>query len=90
INVVVGPPGVGKTYLIAQLIGSILAGTPSGRILISSQNHETLVSMEHELRKVLPQPGKIVVRVQKSDVGADETVLRRISREFLDVVSCSG
>ncbi|MCJ2138087.1 AAA domain-containing protein [Methylobacterium sp. J-026] len=90
INVVVGPPGVGKTYLVAQLIGSILAGTPSARILISSQNHETLVSIEHELRKVLPQPGKIVVRVQKSDVGADETALRRISCEVLDVVSRSG
>ena len=61
INVVVGPPGVGKTYLVARLIGSILVRTPSARILVSSQNHETLISMEHELKEVLTPLRKIVV-----------------------------
>lgn len=87
INVVVGPPGVGKTYLVAQLTGSILGRTPSARILVSSQNHETLIAMEHELTKVLSPLGKIVVRVQKSDVGADATTLRRTAREYLEAVS---
>ncbi|ANY82666.1 helicase (plasmid) [Microvirga ossetica] len=87
INVVVGPPGVGKTYLVAQLIGSILVRTPSARILVSSQNHETLISLEHELKAVLAPLGKIVVRVQKSDIEADATLLRRTSQEFLEAVS---
>lgn len=87
INVVVGPPGVGKTYLVARLIESILARTPSARILVSSQNHETLVTMEHELKGVMAPLGKIVVRVQKSDVEADVTLLRQASRGFLEEVS---
>lgn len=90
INVVVGPPGVGKTYLVARLIESILSGTPSARILVSSQNHETLLSMEHELKKVLTPLGKIVVRVQKSELEADATNLRRTSRDFLEAISRSN
>ena len=87
INVVVGPPGVGKTYLVAQLLKSILLQTTSARILVSSQNHETLISMEHELKDVLTPLGKIVVRVQKSDVKADATLLRQNSRSVLQAVS---
>lgn len=76
VNVVVGPPGVGKTYLVARLIESILANTASARILVSSQNHDTLVSIEHELKGVLTPLGKIVVRVQKTDVETGSTLLR--------------
>jgi hypothetical protein len=54
INIVVGPPGVGKTFLISHLVKSILAQTPDARILVSAQNHETLIHMEDELRKFLP------------------------------------
>lgn len=87
INVVVGPPGVGKTYLVARLIGSVLARTPSARILVSSQNHETLISIERELKEVLTPLGKIVVRLERSDVEAEATLLRRTSRELLEAVS---
>ncbi|WP_237480802.1 DEAD/DEAH box helicase [Lichenibacterium dinghuense] len=83
INVVVGPPGVGKTYLIAQLIRSILVGNTGARILVSSQNHETLISIEHELKKRLSSLGKIVIRVEKSQVEEEEAVLRRGTRELL-------
>ncbi|RIY03843.1 helicase [Aureimonas flava] len=84
INVVVGPPGVGKTYLITRLIESILVGTPNARILVASQNHETLITMEHELKEVLTAHGKIVVRVEKSEVQADATLLRQTSRACLE------
>lgn len=87
ISVVVGPPGVGKTYLVAQLLKSILLQTPSARILVSSQNHETLIAMEHELKKELAPLGKIVVRVQKSDVDTDATLLRQNSRNVLETIS---
>lgn len=90
VNVIVGPPGVGKTFLVARLIESILVETPSARILVSSQNHETLVSIEHELKGVLIPLGKIVVRVQKTEVGTDATLLRKNSREFLTGVSRDG
>ena len=53
INVVVGPPGVGKTFLISHLVKSILEKTPDARLLVSAQNHETLIQMEDELKKTL-------------------------------------
>ena len=87
INVVVGPPGVGKTYLVARLIESILIRTPSARVLISSQNHETLIAIERELNKVLNPHEKIVVRVEKQDENVDATLLRRRSREVLETLS---
>lgn len=87
INVVVGPPGVGKTFLISHLVKSILHETPDARILVSSQNHETLVHMEDELRKFLPATSTIVVRVERSRSSEKESTLRRGSQSLLRSVS---
>ncbi|MDN5925575.1 MAG: AAA domain-containing protein [Hyphomicrobiales bacterium] len=87
INVVVGPPGVGKTFLISHLVKSILRQTPDARCLISAQNHETLLHMEDELRKFLPTDSTIVVRVEKSRSSEKESTLRRSSRSLLRSVS---
>ena len=87
INVVVGPPGVGKTFLISHLVKSILHQTPDARILVSAQNHETLVHMEEELRKFLPAKSTIVVRVERSRTSEKESTLRRSSRSLLRSVS---
>ncbi len=87
INVVVGPPGVGKTFLISHLVKSILHETPDARILVSSQNHETLVHMEDELRKFLPATSSIVVRVERSRSSEKESTLRRSSQSLLRSVS---
>lgn len=87
INVVVGPPGVGKTFLISHLVKSILDQTPDARILVSAQNHETLVHMEDELRKFLPKQSNIVVRVERSRVSEEESTLRRNSVVLLRSVS---
>jgi DNA polymerase alpha-associated DNA helicase A len=66
INVVVGPPGVGKTFLISHLVSSILEKTPDARLLVSAQNHETLIQMEDELKKTLTAGTRIVVRVERT------------------------
>ncbi|PTW60577.1 AAA domain-containing protein [Breoghania corrubedonensis] len=87
INVVVGPPGVGKTFLISHLVNSVLHQTPDARILVSSQNHETLVHMEDELRKFLPATTTIIVRVERSRSGEKESTLRRSSQSLLRSVS---
>ncbi len=87
INVVVGPPGVGKTFLISHLVKSILHETPDARILVSSQNHETLVHMEDELRKFLPVISTIVVRVERSRSSEKESTLRRSSQSLLRSVA---
>ena len=87
INVIVGPPGVGKTFLISHLVKSILHQTPDARLLVSSQNHETLVHMEDELRKFLPETSTIVVRVERSRSSEKESTLRRSSQSLLRSVS---
>jgi hypothetical protein len=86
INVVVGPPGVGKTYLITSLVRSILERTPDARILISAQNHETLIHMEAELIKALQSGSNIVVRVERSSANQDTSALRTRSRALLQSV----
>lgn len=87
INVIVGPPGVGKTFLISHLVKSILHQTPDARILVSSQNHETLVHMEDELRKFLPKTSTIVVRVERSRSSEKAGALRRSSHSLLRSVA---
>lgn len=83
INVVVGPPGVGKTYLISHLVKSILSVTRDARVLISAQNHETLIQMEDELRKTLPVQSTIVVRVERSRMNEEISSLREASAALL-------
>lgn len=50
LDLVVGPPGVGKTFLVSRLVGSILSQSPIARILVTAQNHEALAEMERTLR----------------------------------------
>lgn len=87
INVVVGPPGVGKTYLISHLVQSILSLTRDARVLISAQNHETLVQMEDALKKTLPAHATIVVRVERSGVDEKTSALREASVALLQSTS---
>lgn len=85
LNLIVGPPGVGKSFLISRLIGSILAQTPSARILVSAQNHEALAQMERILREHLSEVGRnsIIVRVEKPAPDLSETRLQVDARSLL-------
>ncbi len=83
ISVVVGPPGVGKTYLISELIKSIHSHASRSRILVSAQNHETLVNMEQELKGALPEGVAIVVRVERANNGGEKGSLRTGSATVL-------
>jgi DNA polymerase alpha-associated DNA helicase A len=89
INVVVGPPGVGKTFLISHLVKSILAKTPDARLLVSAQNHETLIQMENELKKTLGVGTTIVVRVDRTRSTDEVSPLRKSSVELLRSVSAA-
>ncbi|MEL6171291.1 MAG: AAA domain-containing protein, partial [Pseudomonadota bacterium] len=86
LDLVVGPPGVGKTFLVSHLIASILATSPNARILVSAQNHEALADMERKLREHL-DAAKIVVRVEPPPDDQTETRLRSLACELLTQVT---
>ncbi|ACM39282.1 helicase ATP-binding protein (plasmid) [Allorhizobium ampelinum S4] len=90
INIVVGPPGVGKTYLISNLVKSILSLAPDARILIAAQNHDTLVHMEEELEKELRGRSHIVVRIERTQTDEKDSVMRGRSRDLLRLASPQG
>ncbi|RWX74851.1 helicase [Neorhizobium lilium] len=90
INMVVGPPGVGKTYLISNLVKSILSLAPDARILIAAQNHDTLVHMEDELEKELRGSSQIIVRIERTQTEEKDSVMRGRSRDLLQSVSPQG
>lgn len=83
ISIVIGPPGVGKTFLIAHLANSILRKPQGARILIAAQNHEALVQMESDLREVLPEGHDIVVRVGRKQNDGEVDQVREASKALL-------
>lgn len=91
LDLIVGPPGVGKTYFVTRLIESIIQISPEVRILVSAQNHESLALMERELKQLLSKHKAIVIRTPASDVPAQETDFRKESERFLfDLVKRRG
>src|SRR5271166_3644760 len=61
--------------------------TPDARVLISGQNHETLVQMEDELKKALPAQKSIVIRVERSGIDENVSALRQASAVLLRLAS---
>ena len=86
INLVVGPPGVGKTFLVSRLVSSILSLNPTARVLIAAQNHEAIAEMERTLREHFSQAERdsIVVRVERPAPDLSDTQLRDQARMLLD------
>lgn len=86
LDLVVGPPGVGKTFLVSRLVGSVLALNPTARIFIAAQNHEALAEMERTLRVHLAkvEHDAIVVRIERPAADQSETRLRIKARSLLD------
>jgi len=83
IDVVVGPPGVGKSFLVSRLVGSILGKSRHARILITAQNHDVLADMERNLNDYFSDDDFIIVRVERPQGNPDETGLRKKSRSIL-------
>lgn len=74
-TLVVGPPGVGKTFLLTSIIERILKSSQDARILVSAQNHDTLANLERRLEAKLGA-ARIVIRIGKP---SDERALARIN-----------
>lgn len=88
---VVGPPGVGKTKLVTEIVRRALASDETVRLLVSAQAHQALDHLASEVQKKLKTAGleknSILVR-SRADRGAHlagaQTPDR--ARSFLDAL----
>jgi hypothetical protein len=71
---VVGPPGVGKTRLVTEVVRRALAGDPTIRLLLSAQAHQALDHLAASVQKMLKKTGlddDVILVRSKADNGAD-------------------
>lgn len=76
--VVKGPPGTGKTHLIAEFVSQILKRQPNAKILLVSQTH---IAVDNALERIIKEVDNppFVVRV-----GREESVLPGIRKFTID------
>lgn len=84
---VVGPPGVGKTYLATEIVRRRFEVDRASRLLVTAQGHDALDHLQGELKKTLDANGLgdlIVVRSAASErrPASDEDV-HRTGLEYL-------
>ncbi|MCP9268901.1 AAA domain-containing protein [Xenorhabdus sp. XENO-1] len=87
-NLVQGPPGVGKTHLVKALSQFIFKEEPNSRILFTAQNHATVQHLYHEVVKDFTNQEEhinspIIVRCNKVS-GEDNVVLNSADETGLD------
>jgi hypothetical protein len=73
-QLVVGPPGVGKTRLVAEIVRRVLAEHPSARILLSAQAHQALDNLAASVQKTLAKAkldSEVLLVRSKSDSAAE-------------------
>lgn len=79
-----GPPGTGKTSVIAETVGQILKRNPESRILISSQTH---VALDNAIERISAiDPNARIVRLAQTAVGkvAEPVAERFLLRSLVD------
>lgn len=71
-----GPPGVGKTRLVTELVDRTLRSDPSTRILLSAQSHHAVDHLLDEVKKLFvdvdPADQPLMVRSRPKENGASE------------------
>jgi len=72
-QLVVGPPGVGKTRLVTEVVRRALAGDPTIRLLLSAQAHQALDHLAGSVQTMLKKNGltdDVILVRSKADNGA--------------------
>ncbi|PPQ19406.1 hypothetical protein CV770_10385 [Bradyrhizobium sp. AC87j1] len=71
---VVGPPGVGKTKLVTEVVRRALEGDSTIRLLLSAQAHQALDHLAASVQQMLKKTGlddDVILVRSKADNGAD-------------------
>ncbi|MGI4661841.1 AAA domain-containing protein [Klebsiella pneumoniae] len=87
-NLVQGPPGVGKTHLVKAISKFIFKEEPNSRILFTAQSHATVQHLYHEVVKDLLTENKhtndpIIIRCNKIS-GEDNIILNSADETGLE------
>lgn len=87
-NLVQGPPGVGKTHLVKALSQFIFKEEPNSRILFTAQSHATVQHLYHEVVKDIVTQDKnindpIIIRCNKIS-GEDNIVVNSADETGLE------
>jgi hypothetical protein len=91
-----GPPGVGKTRLVTELVERTLDIDPSTRILLSAQSHHAVDHLLDEVKKLFsdasPADQPLMVRSRPKENGATEDVydVRPQARLIMDRLVASS
>ncbi|WP_245496535.1 AAA domain-containing protein [Lichenibacterium ramalinae] len=89
---VVGPPGVGKTFLVTEVVRRRFEAERSSRLLVTAQGHDALDHLQRELLDALKGegfPNLIVVRSTALDRPESAEDVRRTGSELLEALATS-
>lgn len=90
---VVGPPGVGKTTLVTEVVRRRFSTDPFSRLLLTAQGHDALNHLQGKVKEVLTENGLsdvIIVRSLTPDrQETSDNEVNQISGEYLDRVVTS-
>lgn len=81
-----GPPGVGKTFLVTEIVRRKLRDEPVSRILLSAQSNAAIDHLMKEVADLFPTPGgPIMVRARAADDDAEAGRLE-VSAQATDIL----
>ncbi len=67
---VVGPPGVGKTRLVTEIVRRFVSGDKAARLLLSAQAHQALDNLAISVLKALGEESEVLLVRSRSDLGS--------------------
>jgi len=89
-----GPPGVGKTRLVRELVGRRIREDGSSRILLTAQSHHAVDHLLEEVSKELsgltPEPIVVRSRSKDRDVASDRYDVRQQAGRLITQFSSSA
>lgn len=84
---VVGPPGVGKTKLVSEVLRRKVSVDPAARLLVSTQSHQALDQILKATRRALAGNTDDVIIVRspgRDDTVSTEADVRRTAQAYLE------